>query len=71
MDLLYSYTIVTLMDYCIPNIFEDSEKCSKEDIADWNSSPIYDKYLMKIINCANKKLRKMMIDFLCSSTKGC
>ena len=43
MDLLYSYTIVTLMDYCIPNIFEDSEKCSKEDIADWNSSPIYDK----------------------------
>ena len=44
MDLLYSYTIVMLMDYCIPNIFEDSEKCSKEDIADWNSSPIYDKY---------------------------
>ena len=27
--------------------------------------------LTKIINCANKKLRKMMIDFLCSSTKGC
>jgi hypothetical protein len=28
------------------NIFENGEKCSKEDnIIDWNSLPIYDEYL--------------------------
>jgi hypothetical protein len=34
------------MDYFFSNIFENGEKCSKEDnIIDWNSLPIYDEYL--------------------------